>query len=437
MTTIPLTHCIDFGPFGGAELFFGDIDGDGRTEIVAYQGPGVFGARLYAAEPCRAPFMPRSQCVSAFDLAGRRLWTWGKPNPPDRIWISHAYESCVSLADADGDGRMEVVVALGDAVVVLDGCTGYEKRSARLPEDYYYIVHALGQSVADGEAALVVKNGEGGYDGPYGQPVLGLQADLTPAWGPREIAGAGHHLRNLPSAADGAPQYLIGYCAVRPDGSQAWIADILRGRIVDNAGQHVDYLDTWTTDDGRLLLAFAGSDLGYLVENGGRTLWTIAEGHMQGVAFGRFNGAREPLVAFYCAPDGPVVLCDLQGRRQARFDAPRLDEEGCPLVFPDGRPRRFHRNRPVVAARGSAADWLVFADGGWPWGMDGAGGRTLRFAPPAAEQRVDWSHPPVGNALRMDDLGFSYAVKTIPLKGGGPDSVLIYNRRHLWRYDLP
>ena len=39
------------GDHGDAECFFADINGDGQPEIIAYQGPGVFGARMFRALP--------------------------------------------------------------------------------------------------------------------------------------------------------------------------------------------------------------------------------------------------------------------------------------------------------------------------------------------------------------------------------------------------
>ncbi len=72
-----LIQTIDLGDYGGAELFFGDINNDGKPEIIAYQGPGVLGARMYAGLNQMKPHLPRSQSVTAFYMGGRRLWTWG------------------------------------------------------------------------------------------------------------------------------------------------------------------------------------------------------------------------------------------------------------------------------------------------------------------------------------------------------------------------
>ena len=177
-----------FGPYGGAELFFADIDGDGQCEILAYQGPAVFGAGMYRAWAAVAATFPQSVCLSAFKRDGRRLWTYGQPNPADRPYICHAHESCVAVGDVNGDGAAEVALADGNRIVLLEGHTGAVRAERRMSEDNFYIVQALGREVARGEAALVVKNGEGGSSPwRYGEPVVGLDKDLATVWGPEGV----------------------------------------------------------------------------------------------------------------------------------------------------------------------------------------------------------------------------------------------------------
>ena len=182
---LKLTREVPLGAFGGAELFFADLDRDGRPEVLAYQGPAVFGAKMYRGWPQVKPALPKSTCLVALRQDGTRLWTWGTPNPTDRPFTSHAHESCVAAGDVDGDGRVEVALADGRKIYLLDGLTGRVRAEAELPEDNFYIVQVLGQPVGPGEAAVVVKNGEGGYGHwRYGQPLLALDAQLKPAWGP-------------------------------------------------------------------------------------------------------------------------------------------------------------------------------------------------------------------------------------------------------------
>lgn len=423
--------------FGGAELFFADLDHDGRPEVLAYQGPAVFGARLYSGQPQIKPALPKSTCLIAFRQDGTRLWTWGTPNPTGRPYTSHAYESCVAVGDVDGDGRVEVALADGRKVHLFDGLTGRVRAEAEMPEDNFYIVQILGEKVAPGEAALVVKNGEGGYgQWRYGEPLIALDAKLKTVWGPVAIPGAGHHILALDLDADQGREFLVGYCAVKPSGKIAWTVDAIDPAKLNPSKEHVDYTDVLRLASGKLMLAFAGSNKGYLVERGGRALFVRPGSHPQGSAVGRFRDDSEFQVAIYNAPNGPIVLYDKAGNELWQRSSPRRWPLGCPKACED---RVFHRNGPIktfsVPRPGKPAkDYIVYTDGGWPWGMDGDGNIALEFAPPPNSRQPEQELPP---KARADDLGYGFATKILDWDGDGVNEAVIYDRRYLWVYHAP
>ena len=103
----------------GRQLRFGDLDGDGRLEILA---------------PRYAMLSPDQGVITgltALDLDGRTRWTWGAPEGPGAMHL------CADLPcqvhDLDGDGRAEVVFASGYRLRVLEGATGRELRSMPMP----------------------------------------------------------------------------------------------------------------------------------------------------------------------------------------------------------------------------------------------------------------------------------------------------------------
>jgi len=414
---------LSIGAYNGAELFFADLDRDGRPEIIAYQGPGVFGARLYSGLPQVKPAFPKSTCLTAFRQDGARLWTWGLPNPADRPYTSHAYESCVAVGDVDNDGNMEVALADGRKVYLFDGLTGRVRAEAEMPEDNFYIVQMLGDRV-------VVKNGEGGYgQWRYGEPLIALDANLKPVWGPVAIPGAGHHILALKED----DVFLIGYCAVKRSGEIAWTVDSIDRAKLDPAAEHVDYTATFQQASGKLLFAFAGSNRAYLVERSGRTLFVRPGSHPQGCALGRFRDDSEFQAAYYNAPNGPIVLYDKDGNELWQRPSPRR----WPLGFPKAcEGRVFHRNRPLVSfsvprAGKPAKDYIIYTDGGWPWGMDGDGNITLEFAPPPNSRQPEYELPA---RARADDLGYGFATKILDWDGDGINDAVIYDRRYLWVY---
>ena len=434
MRNLPVVRELSFEQYGGAECFFADIDGDGRPEIVTYQGPGCFGASMFRDLDRIKPLYPRSTSVSAFRFDGTRLWTWGEPNPLDRPYVSHAYECCIACADVDGDGVREVALADGDRVVVLDGQAGREKRSCRLPYDNFYIVGAIGEPTARDEAAIVVKNSETGYDDwRYGEPVIGLNSALEVAWQPSAIGGGGHYILALHLNGDGKKGYLIGYCAIAPDGKTLWSVDAIDPGRVEPGAQHVDYADFRADAEGKRLFAFAGSDMLYVVKEGGETLFATTGPHVQGAAIGRFLAGDDLQVACYSAPDGPLNLYDLSGERIWSRPTSRR--------WPFGEPaglggRRFHRNRPIVALPGAESDWIGYADGGWPWGMDGSGEISLEFEAPENSREVSPPVSPEYTRVRADDTGYGFALQIVDVEGDGCRKAVIYNRRFLWVYDL-
>jgi len=424
---ITLTHPeeIALGPYGGAELFFGDIDGDGRPEILAYQGPGIYGTKMYHHFPFVSAAYPKSTCVTAFKQDGTRMWTFGEPNPADRPYICHAHEACVATGDVDGDGVVEVVLADADTIHLLDGPTGKPKGRLTMPEDNYFIVQVLGEPTGQGEAALLIKNGEGGAgDWRYGEPVVGISKGMNVVWGPVAIPGGGHHIMVLDLDNDGKKEYLCGYCSIKPSGEWACIPDVIDPNNVDAGEEHVDYTDILHFTPDTFALGFAGSNKGYLVMNDGRTLFAKPDRHVQGSVLGRFRDDSEYQLAIY-NDDGPMVLYDPKGNELWRIPT----EETWPLGMPKAAEGHvFHRNRPVLRLS-LDRDYILFTDGGWPWAMDGEGKVAVQFEPPANSKQPEMDIP---DKARADDMGYGFATKTVDWDGDGNLKTAIYDRRFLW-----
>lgn len=427
--TLKHTQEIAFGPYGGAELFFADIDGDGQTEILAYQGPAVFGSKLYRSWPHVAAAFPKSTCLSAFKKDGRRLWTFGEPNPTDRPYITHAHESCVATGDVNGDGVVEIALADGDRILLLDGPTGKLRAEVKMPEDNFYIVQILGEATKNTEAALVVKNGEGGYgQWKYGEPLVGINAAMQIVWGPKAIPGAGHHISALDLDEDGQKEYFIGYCMVKRSGEWKCLVDAIDPARVDASREHVDYVDILRRPlPEKCLFGFAGSNKAYLVRNDGRTLFVKPGKHVQSAALGRFRTDSEYQLAVY-NDDGPMALYDTKGNELWSVPTQERWPLGMPKVCAG---RVFHRNRPVLRLP-LEKDYILYTDGGWPWAMDGDGRIGVEFAPPENSRQQEMVIPA---KARADDMGYGFATKIVDW-GGGVLTAVIYDRRFLWVFPL-
>ncbi|OGV45558.1 MAG: hypothetical protein A2017_12135 [Lentisphaerae bacterium GWF2_44_16] len=432
---LPIKGEINFDIYGGDEYFFYDLDADGSMEIISYQGPATLGSKMYSAIPDISSYLPHNTSLSAFRLDGTRLWTWGKPYNETLPHVSHAYESTVSIADIDGDGICEVVLADGNRLVILNGINGTEKNVVSLEHDNYYIVQAINGPLKPDEAVIVIKNGEGGYEPwNYSEPVVGFNSHLQPVWGPLRITGGGHHILAMDINHDSELEYLIGYCLLKANGKILWTVDSVVPENCRQLPQHVDYTSYFMKNDGQYMLALAGSERAYLVTENGKTKFSRPDTHPQGAALGRFRTDSEYQAAFYNAPDGPMVLFDSNGTELWRNNTPRKWPAGLQSCAAQQASRQpFHRNRPIVTLKGRHTDWVGYADGGWPWGMDGNGRIELQFEVPRHAMKTEYNHQ-FPFALRRDDLGFSFALKSLDIFNEEQERPIIYDRKHMWIY---
>ena len=106
------------------KLLTGDLNGDGRMELLLVQGNGGIDDR----------YVPHQvQCLTAYDLDGRLLWQKGVP---DSDAGRNGSDFPAQIADIDGDGRNEVLCVMDGKFLVLDGRTGEQKQAFALPGKY-------------------------------------------------------------------------------------------------------------------------------------------------------------------------------------------------------------------------------------------------------------------------------------------------------------
>lgn len=315
---------------------------------------------------------------------------------------------------------------------MLEGKTGKVKKTLLLPDDNFYIIKALGEPTLQDEAAVVIKNGEAGYHNwRYGEPVIGLNANLEIVWEPKAVIGGGHHILATDINGDGRKEYIIGYCAVSRDGKVLWTVDSVDPSRFVPESMHVDYTDFVERADGRKILAIAGSDRLFVVTDGGNTIFEKKGLHAQGAAIDNFISDDAFHAVCYNAPNGPMTLYDMNGNRVWSRITPRKWPMGVPAAC---KGRRFHRNRPIVAIF-EGKKHIGFADGGWPWAMNGQGKIDLKFAF-SHNGDVFPAYADASMRVRGDDLGLGYAMQCIDLDGDGNRDVAIYNRTHMWIYHL-
>ena len=104
------------------KVMLGDINCDGRMELVCVQANGGIDARYVPYEVT---------CVTAFTLTGELLWQTGTPvEEPGGFGADFPAQ----VFDIDGDGKPEVLAVMDQKFRILDGADGKVKKEYLLPD---------------------------------------------------------------------------------------------------------------------------------------------------------------------------------------------------------------------------------------------------------------------------------------------------------------
>jgi rhamnogalacturonan endolyase len=104
----------------GRNVRFGDLDGDGRLDMLIAQNiPKV-----------RGDAFDHISCMTAVNLDGKVLWQIGRPDPRNTLLTN---DTPFQIHDFDGDGKNEVVMVKDFQIQVLEGATGKALKRAWMP----------------------------------------------------------------------------------------------------------------------------------------------------------------------------------------------------------------------------------------------------------------------------------------------------------------
>jgi hypothetical protein len=233
-----LVSTIDLkGVSGCPGLRLGDINGDGKMELVVAQPTD---------QTTLGDYVPQfAVCVTAFDLKGTQLWQYGKAG------TTHTASSDVPIQvyDMDGDGKSEVFVNMSTTeMTVLDGTTGKLVRKITLPQaganDSIVIANLRGKPWPQD---LIVKT-------RYSQAwaITGIDDDTSKAgtllWNHKALAkdtgmsdlGTGHYPLAYDWNGDGKDEVMCGYDFLKSDGTKVWSTTTLK--------MHADSIGTGDID---------------------------------------------------------------------------------------------------------------------------------------------------------------------------------------------
>jgi len=256
-----LINQIDIKKAGkNCKILIGDINGDGRMELVCVQPDGGIDDR----------YVPHQiTCVTAFSLTGEMLWQYGSPVDEPGGFGS---DFPAQIHDINADGKLEVLIVMDKTFKILDGSNGSVKKEYPLPDemahDCIIIANLSGGPVAQD---IILKNRY--FD------MWALDKDFNLLW--KHHGNIGHFPLAADINQDGYDEVMAGYDFLSHDGKVLWSCKDL--------DDHADAL--WAgdvNDDGRLEICVGGS-VTTLYDENGKELWRY-DGSIesQHVALGKF-----------------------------------------------------------------------------------------------------------------------------------------------------
>lgn len=187
------------------QIRFGDLLGDGRMDYLLVKPSCSEDERYFAHSIV---------CATAFSADGEILWQKGDPqydSPTGR------FEIPAQIYDIDRDGKNEVILIMGEEILILDGRTGETKKSAVLPDKFACDSITIADLEGTGYPQnILIKN-------KYSK-LWALDSNLNILWSFE--GNIGHTPAIFDINGDGKDEIIAGYNVLTSDGELLWKADM-------------------------------------------------------------------------------------------------------------------------------------------------------------------------------------------------------------------
>lgn len=379
---------LDTRGFGvGRNLRFGDLDGDGESDVLITQvkrhGPGDANSEV--------------GCMTAMTFDGRRLWQMGNPDS-DNAELTN--DVGVQIHDINNDGKNEVIYCKNFELIVAEGLTGKTLYKVPTPKVTNKDPNER-QNIFDrilGDCLFFCDLSGKGYDGDIiikdrYKRVWALNSNLKLLW--HHFLNTGHYPYAYDIDGDGKDEVALGYSLIDDDGSIIWSLD-------DKLNDHADGVAVLPYKKGEdPILLFAASDEGiFFADKNGTIFKHHYFGHVQNPAAANFRDdlpGLETVSINFWGNQGIINFFDAEGDPYLSFEPNQYGSMCLPLNWTGKAEEFFVLNANVD-------------EGGI---YDGYGRRVLDFP--------DDGHPDMCNAV-------------LDITGDCRDEIVVWDPYKIWVY---
>lgn len=280
MERIEFKTSFNIGSAGkGCHIRFGDIDGDGRLEIILAKPAPALDERYFSRQLAS---------VTAYDAEGNLIWQIG-----DATTESQSYQGDlpVQIFDIDNDGNNEVIFIINDELCIADGKTSEIKKKVSLPSKYACDCIVIADLEGKGYPQnIVIKNKH--------SQMWAYDANLNVIW---TFSG---NLGNTPIPydidGDGRDELIAGYNVLNGAGELLWKVNMSKNAVSVYADDIYSNGDSAVIISGERIQAYT---------SGGELLWELDRPGSK-VTCGRFRSGinQDDLLIF-----DDLSLYNLQG----------------------------------------------------------------------------------------------------------------------------